>query len=207
MIDQDTLTCLEAERDRHERAAARLRDNLHHQTRDKSQGNREVSSGRYASLVGGPQCFSSRIHSHTFPERFCVCNIEKYNGDTKPNICLVDYLVIVDTANGDETHVMRHLPLMLTDLAKAWLNNLPANCIHDLKDLQREFIRNFSGTYKMPGSSWYLDNVIQKDGELARDYIKCWTKEKNSMDDVLEEQAIHAFSSGLRYKELKAKLF
>jgi hypothetical protein len=43
---------------------------------------------------------------------------------------------------------------------------------------------------------------VQQKGETLRSYIQCWSVIKNSAEDVSDERAIDAFSSGLRCSDL-----
>jgi hypothetical protein len=43
---------------------------------------------------------------------------------------------------------------------------------------------------------------VQQKGETLRSYIQCWSVIKNSAEDVSDERAIDAFSSGLRRSDL-----
>jgi hypothetical protein len=43
---------------------------------------------------------------------------------------------------------------------------------------------------------------VQKRDETLRSYIQCWSVIKNSAEDVFDERAIDAFSSGLRRSDL-----
>jgi hypothetical protein len=43
---------------------------------------------------------------------------------------------------------------------------------------------------------------VQQKGETLRSYIQCWSIIKNSAEDVSDERAIDAFSSGLRRSDL-----
>lgn len=101
---------------------------------------------------------------------------------------------------------IHNLPLLLSYSTRAWLNSLPKNNIHDWDDLEEVFVKNFLGTYKRPESSWDLSLYVQNDGESFRDYIQWQTRMRNSMEDVMEVQAVQAFSQGVKYELLKHKL-
>jgi hypothetical protein len=47
---------------------------------------------------------------------------------------------------------------------------------------------------------------MQQKGETLRSYIQCWSVIKNSAEDVSDERAIDAFSSGLRRSDLAEEI-
>jgi hypothetical protein len=100
---------------------------------------------------------------------------------------------------------MKHLPLMLEGSARAWLNQLPANCIYCWDDLARVFVKTFEGTYKRPGGLTELQHCVQKNNETLREYIQRWTTLHNTVENVTEHQAVCAFKAGTRYRELVLK--
>nr|XP_045090216.1 uncharacterized protein LOC123497646 [Aegilops tauschii subsp. strangulata] len=106
--------------------------------------------------------------------------------------------------NGDVA--MKHLPLMLEGLAKAWLNQLAPGSIFCWEDLARVFIKTFGGTCKRPVGLTELQHCIQKPNETLRDFIQRWTTLHHVVENVSEHQAVCAFKEGVRYRELILKL-
>lgn len=72
----------------------------------------------------------------------------KYSGETDHDIWL-EYLWLICRANGvdDDLFIIRNLPLFLADLARAWLEHLPSDWIHNWLDLQNIIVGNFQATY------------------------------------------------------------
>ena len=98
----------------------------------------------------GPRVFSSAIHSTPLPNPFRPStSITKYNGKMKLELWLVYFRMACQFggARGDNRTIIRQLPLFLSDTARRWLEELPANQIHDWTDLVRVFEGNFKGTY------------------------------------------------------------
>ena len=105
----------------------------------------------------GPRVFSRAIRSTPLPSPFRPpTSIAKYNGETKPELWLADFRLACQLggARGDDRAIIRQLPLFLSDTARRWLEELPANQIHDWTDLVRVLKGNFKGTYIQPGNSW-----------------------------------------------------
>ncbi|XP_058068329.1 uncharacterized protein LOC131217424 [Magnolia sinica] len=62
--------------------------------------------------------------------------------------------------------------LTLVDVAWLWFKQLKPKFISSFSDLNDAFLTNFIGGKKKLKSSAYLNNIIQKEGELLKDYIK-----------------------------------
>ena len=93
--------------------------------------------------------FSRAIHSTPLPSPFRPpTSIAKYNGETKPELWLADFRLAYQLggARVDVRAIIRQLPLFLSDTARRWLEELPANQIHDWVDL----VRVFEGTSRGP---------------------------------------------------------
>lgn len=125
------------------------------------------------------------IITHKFPKKFNVGNIEKYNGDTKPDHWLAGYLTAIALAGGDDLHALRCIPLQLCGSARAWLNSIPANTVYEWPDFQDVLLTNFQGTYQRPASQYALGSCVQRDGEKGRAFIACWLKKKNTIETSL----------------------
>ncbi|KAI4990676.1 hypothetical protein ZWY2020_039047 [Hordeum vulgare] len=100
---------------------------------------------------------------------------------------------------------MKHLPLMLDGLARAWLNQLAPSSIYCWEDLARVFIKTFEGTCKRPAGLSELQHCIQKPSESLRNFIQSWTTLHHTVENVTEHQAVCAFKAGVRYRELYLK--
>jgi hypothetical protein len=71
-----------------------------------------------------------------------------------------------------------------------------------LGELENQFTRIFRSTYKRPTSLEEIKSCIQKKDETLRSYIQRRSVIKNSAEEVSDERAIDAFSSGLRHSDL-----
>jgi len=109
-------------------------------------------------------------------------SIAKYNGETKPKPWLADFRLACQLggARGDNRTIIRQLLLFLSDTARRWLEELPANQIHDWTDLVRVFKGNFKGTYIRPDNSWDLSKGKQRSGESLRGYARRFSKQRTS---------------------------
>jgi hypothetical protein len=101
---------------------------------------------------------------------------------------------------------MQSLQLHLTGAARSWLNTLPNDSIGSWGELDNQFTRNFCSTYKCPASLEEIKLCVQQKGETLRSYIQRWSVIKNSAEDVSDERAIDAFSSGLCRSDLMEEI-
>ena len=154
----------------------------------------------------GIKAFGPRVLNAAFPERFRVNGVERYTGETQPDIWLSDYRIACRTSGGSDLAAVHCLPLHLADSARAWLDSLPPGCINSWADLEVYFVDNFQGTYNRPGNAWDLHSCIQGDDETLRDYIRRFSKKKNSLPNIREGDVITAFSNGVRSADLIHKI-
>jgi hypothetical protein len=146
----------------------------------------------------GALCFTRRVRKTWVPKGFKLPHDqEKYNGLQEPTLWLSDYLQAVQILGETRATAMQSLQLHLTGAARSWLNTLPNDFIGSWGELESQFARNFRLTYKHPASLEEVKSCIQQKGETLRSYIQHWSVIKNSAEDVSNERAIDAFSSGL----------
>jgi hypothetical protein len=152
--------------------------------------------------------FSRENRTATFPQRFRQpTTIVKYNWETDPRVWLNDYRLACQLggATSDEV-IIRNLPLHLIDLARTWLEHLPASQIHNWDDLVRMFVGNFQGTYVRPGNSWDLRSCTQKPGESLRDFIRRFSKRCTELPSVVQSEIVHIFLEGTTCRDLVCEL-
>jgi len=105
-------------------------------------------------------------------------------------------------ARGDDQAIIRQLPLFLSDTARRWLDELPANQIHDWTDLVWVFEGKFKGTYICHGNSWDLSKCKQKSGESLREYAHHFSTQCTELAHIPNHNVILAFVSGTTCKDL-----
>jgi len=133
-------------------------------------------------------------------------SIAKYNGETKPE--LVDFRLACQLGGtrGDDRAIIRQLQLFLSDTACRWLEELPADQIHDWVDLVRVFEGNFKGTYIRPGNSWDISKCKQKPEETLREYARRFSKQPTELPHIPDNDVILAFVSGTTSRDLVREL-
>jgi hypothetical protein len=148
-------------------------------------------------------CFTYRVRKTRVPKGFKLPHDqEKYDGLQEPTLWLSDYLQAVQILGGTRAIAMQSLQLHLTGATLSWLNTLPNDSIGSWGELENQFARNFCSTYKHPALLEEIKSCAQKKGETLRSYIQCWSVIRNSVEDVSDERAIDAFSSGLHRSDL-----
>jgi len=182
----------------------------------EERGNSAHRGGRYdsdedrmAPEPPGPRVFSRAICSTPLPSPFRPpTSIAKYNGVTKPKLWLADFRLACQLggARGDDRAIIRQLPLFLSDTTRRWLEELPANQIHDWTDLVRVFEGNFKETYIRPGNSWDLSKCKQKSGETLREYARRFSKQRTELPHIPDHDVIMAFVSGTTCRDVVREL-
>ena len=148
----------------------------------------------------GPPCFGSRIMMEPAVRNFQLPRGTKtYNGSTKPQDWLNDYVTAVNVAGGNRRWAVRYVPQMLEGPARIWLNNLPPKSIQCWLDFEDAFNSNFTSTYKRPNRPQQLSACKQRENETDREYLTRWSTMRNSCEGVVESQAIGWFAEGCRH--------
>jgi hypothetical protein len=120
-----------------------------------------------------------RLRSVTYPDNFKP-NIQKYDGQSDPNIWLSTYYVVVKAAGGNFDNMAAYYPLVMGDAPSLWLNNLPVGSITLWADLSQACTSNFQATYNHPGNAFNLGRVTMKTGERLRNYTNRFIKNRNT---------------------------
>lgn len=90
---------------------------------------------------------------------------------------------------------------MLTMRCRSCLARLPKDCIDSLDELCAFFTSQYCGTWERPGNRRMLDQILQRNNESLRSYIRRFF-EKNSLLFVEEHHVISALQHGLAYDKL-----
>ena len=148
----------------------------------------------------GPLCFGPRIMREPAVPGFQMPRGSKtYDGSTKPEDWLTDYVTSVHTNRGNCCWAVQYVPQMLEGPVRIWLNNLPENSINCWLDFEDAFISNFTSTYKRSNRPQQLAMCKQGLNETDRDYLTRWSNLRNSCEGVVESQAIAWFAQGCRH--------
>jgi hypothetical protein len=140
----------------------------------------------------GPACFGPQIMREEPPVRKFQLprDTRIYDGSTKPEVWLEDYITDVHvaggggsvTGGGSRRWAVKFIPSVLVGPARIWLNNLPRGSIKGWLNFEEAFASNFSSTYKRPNRPQQLAMCQQRDGETDREYLTRWTATRNSCE-------------------------
>ncbi|RLM65422.1 hypothetical protein C2845_PM16G03220 [Panicum miliaceum] len=89
-----------------------------------------------------------------------------------------------------------------TNPAYLLLEFLPPNSIRSWAELKQVFIGNFHETYVRPGNSWDLKSCKQKPGKSLRDYIRRFSKQCNSLPNVVDADVKLGYRKSRTTREL-----
>jgi hypothetical protein len=100
-----------------------------------------------------------------------------YDGSTKPEDWLADYVTAVYVAGGGGTATgggnrrwaVRYIPSVLVGPARIWLNNFPKGSINGWLDFEEAFVSNFSSTYRRPNRPQQLAMCQQRENGTDRE--------------------------------------
>jgi hypothetical protein len=67
--------------------------------------------------------------------------------------------------------IFRYLPLMLSGIARQWINDLAENSIQTWFDMQTAFTEKFEGTYKRPHNIGDLQRCRRVDDETSQTFL------------------------------------
>ena len=147
----------------------------------------------------GPRCFGDRILDEPRPPMAIYQlprGTKSYDGSTNPSDRLTDYIHAVHVAGGNRRWAIRCIPEILEGPARIWVNNLPKGSINGWIRSRKEFITNFSSTYKRPNRPQALMECRQKEHETDREYLTRWCTIRNTCEGVEEKQTIGWFAEG-----------
>jgi len=174
------------------------RNNRQLEPEDARHRLNDIRAGKEQSYIG-PECFGPAIRHVVVPRDMTSVSksCPRYNGGDKPNSWLSDYAMAVQIAGGDGLVAARFLPLMLEGTARSWIETLPEKSIHNWRDMERVFTQHFQGTYNRPKTYTDLTRCVQGRDESATAFLARWIQTKASCENVDDNQAIHAFTTGL----------
>jgi hypothetical protein len=188
---------------------ARLEEKVH-------RGYHPRRGGRYDSEEDrsplpkppGPRVFSQAIRRSPFLAWFrAPTTITMYSGETRLELWLANYRLACQLGGTDDDNlIIRNLPLLLFDAARAWLEHLPPAQIFGWDDLVKAFAGNFQGTYIHLGNSWDLRSYRQQPRESLREYIRRFSKQRTELPNITDSDVIGAFHAATTCRDLVSKL-
>ncbi|XP_058076516.1 uncharacterized protein LOC131225079 [Magnolia sinica] len=96
--------------------------------------------------------------------------------------------------------------LTLVDVARFWFKQLKLKFISSFTELSDAFLTNFISGKKKLKSPAHLNNIVQKEGELLKDYTKCFNFESLQVRKHSDETTLNSIMQGVRDKSFIASL-
>nr|CAE01642.2 OSJNBb0021I10.5 [Oryza sativa Japonica Group] len=103
----------------------------------------------------------------------------------------------IRAAGGDRKAMANYLPVALADSARSWLHGAS-------RTLHCQLSRHLPASWQA-GTQFNLYNVIQNPDESLRDYIRCFSEQRNKISDITDDVIISAFNKGVRHELLVGK--
>ena len=105
----------------------------HQSNRDQSlitKGKTLKGAGTKLGTINECLAFSPYLINISWPARFCLGKIKKYNRSTNPIEFLQIYTMTIEAFGGDEKVIANYLPTTLEGATKTWLTNLSSGTIY-----------------------------------------------------------------------------
>ncbi|XP_058092611.1 uncharacterized protein LOC131239068 [Magnolia sinica] len=100
----------------------------------------------------------------------------------------------------------RAFSLTLADVARLWFKQLKPKSIRTFTELSDAFLTNFIGGKKKLKPPAHLNNIVQKERELLKDYIKRFNFKSLQVRKHTEETILNSIMQGVRDKPFLASL-
>ncbi|XP_058106665.1 uncharacterized protein LOC131249965 [Magnolia sinica] len=129
--------------------------------------------------------FVDEVMEARLPEKFCLPQITPFKGKTDPTEhikCFRTYMELHDASDA-----------------------LKPKSVITFAELSDAFLTNFIGRKKLKPPA-HLNNIVQKEGDLSKDYIKCFNFESLQVQKHSEETTLNSIMQGVRDKPFLASL-
>ena len=93
--------------------------------------------------------------------------------------------------------MVNYLPIMLNQSTNNCLLSLWENSILSWDDLKKVFTDNYMAMCEQPSTKYDLEKLHQSYEESLRDFIRRFSKTRNSIPNIIDVEAIIAFTKGL----------
>ncbi|XP_058111215.1 uncharacterized protein LOC131254236 [Magnolia sinica] len=142
--------------------------------------------------------FTTDIMQVQLSDRFCMPQITPFLGTNNPLEHLKSFKVWMELHNASTAVMYQAISLTLTGAARKWFKQLKSHSISSFSQLGQVFVMNFIGVKERLKPASHLLNVVQKEGELLKDYIKRFNLKVMQVQKHSEEIALISIMGGLR---------
>ena len=140
--------------------------------------------------------FTTSVNSFPLAQKFCMPQIESYNGVKDP---LDQTFKTLMHLQGVPNEIMcMAFPTTQKGPARIWFSRLTLNSVNTFKELNAQFTSHFIGGHRYKRSTACLMSIKQREDETLRSYITRFNKKALSIDEVDDKILVAAFANGLR---------
>ena len=142
--------------------------------------------------------FTTPITSFPFPSKFCMPQVETYDGLKDPLDHLELFKALMHLQGIADETMCRAFPTTLKGPVRIWFSRLMPNSTNTFKELSTQFASHFIGGHRYKKSSACLMSIKQREEKTLRSYITRFNKETLSIDEADNKILVAAFTNGLR---------
>ncbi|XP_058111689.1 uncharacterized protein LOC131255005 [Magnolia sinica] len=139
-------------------------------------------------------------------ERFRLPQIIPFTRKTDPTEHIECFRMYIELHDASNAMMCWAFFLTLANVARLWFKQPKPKSVSTFTKLNDAFLTNFIGEKKKLEPSTHLNNKVQKEGELLKDYIKRFNFKSLQVRKHSEEIALNSIMQGIRDKPFLASL-
>ena len=140
--------------------------------------------------------FTISINSFPLPQKFCMPQIESYDGVKDPVDHLETFKTLMHLRVPDKI-MCRVFPTTLKGPTRIWFSRLTLNLVNTFKELSAQFTSHFIRGHRYKRSTTCLMSIKQREDERLRSYITRFNKKALSIDEADNKILVATFTNGL----------
>ncbi|XP_058081848.1 uncharacterized protein LOC131229827 [Magnolia sinica] len=145
--------------------------------------------------------FVDEVMQARLPERFLLPQITPFTGKTDSTEHIECFRTYTELHNASDAVMCRTFSLT----TRLWFKQLKPKSVSMFAELSDAFLTNFIGGKKLKPPV-HLNNIVQKEGKLLKDYIKRFNFESLQVQKHSEETTLNSIMQGVRDKPFLASL-
>ena len=151
--------------------------------------------------------FTASVTSFPLPPKFCMPQVESYNGFEDPLDDLESFKTLMHLQGVADEIMCRVFPTTLKGLARVWFSWLMPNSISTFKELSTQFASHFIRGHRYKKSTTCLMSIKQRKDEMLKSYIARFSKKAFSIDKADDKILVTAFTNGLQKSKFLFSLY
>ncbi|XP_058106381.1 uncharacterized protein LOC131249598 [Magnolia sinica] len=150
--------------------------------------------------------FVEEVMQARLPKRFYLPQITPFTGKIDPTKHIECFRTYMDLHDASDAVMCRAFSLTLADVVRLWFKQLKSKSISSFAELNDAFLTNFIRGKKKLKPPAHLKNIVQKEGELLKDYIERFNFESLHVRKHSKETALNSIMQGVKDKPFLASL-